>query len=233
MNPSELDALYAFLAAIAIAALLTPLTMLLARRVGAVDQPRQRGLSNRETPLLGGLAMFAAVAVAGEIWLRGARLPREPAAIRHLLGHHVVPTHFPWTGILAAGAVITLVGALDDRFDFHPAVKLGGQILAAIIAVHGGVNVPYITLPFFGPLAFPQAGPTLTVIGLVGMMNVVNFSDGADGLARRGLRDRRRGVRGDRLQPPPGRRRRARGDHGGGRARLPVPQLPAGVELHG
>ena len=47
----------------------------------------------------------------------------------------------------------------------------------------GGVNVPYITLPFFGPLAFPQAGPTLTVIGLVAMMNVVNFSDGVDGLA--------------------------------------------------
>ncbi len=121
--------------------------------------------------------------MAGEIWLRRARLPPEPAAIRRLLGHHAVPTHFPWTGILAAGAVITLVGALDDRFDFHPAVKLAGQVVAAIIAVHGGVNVPYITLPFFGHLAFPQAGPTLTVIGLVAMMNVVNFSDGADGLA--------------------------------------------------
>jgi UDP-GlcNAc:undecaprenyl-phosphate GlcNAc-1-phosphate transferase len=45
------------------------------------------------------------------------------------------------------------------------------------------VNVYYITLPFIGGLQFPQAGPTLTVIGLVAMMNVVNFSDGADGLA--------------------------------------------------
>lgn len=183
MNPSELDALYAFLAAVAMAALLTPLTMLLARRVRAVDQPRERGLSNRETPLLGGLAMFVAVAVAGEIWLRNARLPREPPAIRRLLGHHAVPTHFPWLGILAACALITLVGALDDRFDFHPAAKLLGQIAAAIIAVRGGVNVFYITLPFVGGLQFPQAGPTLTVIGLVAMMNVVNFSDGVDGLA--------------------------------------------------
>jgi len=183
MNPSELDALYAFLAAVAIAAFLTPLTMLLARRVGAVDQPRQRGLSSRDTPLLGGLAVFAAVAVAGEIWLRRARLPRVSPAIQHLLGHHVAPTHFPWTGILAAGALITLVGALDDRFDFHPAVKLAGQVAAAVVAVRGGVNVPYITLPLLGPQQFPQAGPTLTVIGLVAMMNVVNFSDGADGLA--------------------------------------------------
>ncbi len=45
-----------------------------------------------------------------------------------------------------------------------------------------------ITLPFVGKLAFPNAGvtnagPILTVIGLVAMMNVVNFSDGVDGLA--------------------------------------------------
>jgi len=181
MTPSELDALYAFLAAIAVAALLTPVTMWLARRVGAVDQPRERGLSDRETPRLGGLAVFVAVALAGEIWLRGA-LQRTVVILPHGVRHtHLVD--FPWTGIVAAGALITLVGALDDRFDFHPAVKLAGQVLAAIVAVRGGVNVPYITLPFFGHLSFPQAGPTLTVIGLVAMMNVVNFSDGVDGLA--------------------------------------------------
>ena len=43
--------------------------------------------------------------------------------------------------MLAAAALITLVGALDDRFDFHPAVKLGGQIAAAVIAVNAGVVV--------------------------------------------------------------------------------------------
>jgi UDP-GlcNAc:undecaprenyl-phosphate GlcNAc-1-phosphate transferase len=163
MNPSELDALYAFLAATGVAALLTPLTMRLARRVGAVDQPRERGLSDRETPLLGGLAMLAAAAFAGALWL---------------------PHSKPYPGILAAAALITLVGALDDRFDFNPGVKLIGQIAAAVVAVAvGGVDVHYITLPIFGRLDFPQAGPTLTVIGLVGMMNVVNFSDGVDGLA--------------------------------------------------
>jgi UDP-GlcNAc:undecaprenyl-phosphate/decaprenyl-phosphate GlcNAc-1-phosphate transferase len=181
MNPSELDALYAFLAATAVATLLTPLTMALARRVGAIDQPRDRGLSDRETPRLGGLAVFAALVVAGEIWLRDG-LQRTVVLLPHGV-HHTLYVKFPWVGILAACAVITLVGALDDRFDFHPAVKLAGQILAAVVAVRGGVNVPYITLPFFGHLAFPQAGPTLTAIGLVAMMNVVNFSDGVDGLA--------------------------------------------------
>jgi UDP-GlcNAc:undecaprenyl-phosphate GlcNAc-1-phosphate transferase len=175
-HPTELDALYAFLVAAAVTALLTPATMRLARAVGAIDQPRDRGLSDRPTPLLGGLAIFAGVLVAALIWL--------PA------GYGVPPHRSPhlWDGVLLAAAVITLVGAIDDRFDLHPALKLAGQVLAALIVVHYGVVVKAITLPFLGSLAFPNAGatnagPALTVIGLVAMMNVVNFSDGVDGLA--------------------------------------------------
>ena len=96
--------------------------------------------------------------------------------------------HQLWQGVLIGAAVITLVGALDDLFDLPPVVKLAGQVLAAVIVVHFGVAVKAITLPFVGKLALPNAGvtnagPLLTVIGLVAMMNVVNFSDGVDGLA--------------------------------------------------
>jgi len=66
-NPTVLDALYAFLVAAAVTALLTPLTMRIARAVGAIDEPRARGLSERPTPLLGGLAIFAGVLVAALI----------------------------------------------------------------------------------------------------------------------------------------------------------------------
>jgi UDP-GlcNAc:undecaprenyl-phosphate GlcNAc-1-phosphate transferase len=171
-HPNELDALYAFLVAAAVTALLTPLTMRFARAVGAIDEPRERGLSERPTPLLGGLAIFAGLLVAALIWL--------PAGYQ---GSHML-----WHGVLLAAAVITLVGALDDRFDLPPAVKLAGQVLAAVIVVHYGVAVKVITLPFIGLLHFPNAGvtnagPLLTVVGLVAMMNVVNFSDGVDGLA--------------------------------------------------
>jgi UDP-GlcNAc:undecaprenyl-phosphate GlcNAc-1-phosphate transferase len=90
--------------------------------------------------------------------------------------------------VLLAAAVITAVGALDDRYELHPAAKLAGQILAAVIVVHYGVAVKSITLPFAGKLEFPNAGvtnagPIVTVLGLVFLMNVVNFSDGVDGLA--------------------------------------------------
>src|SRR5271166_5143826 len=170
-HPNELDALYAFLVAAAVTALLTPVTMRLARAVGAIDQPRERGLSERPTPLLGGLAIFAGALVAGLIWLPAGYGRQDEL----------------WHGVLIAAAVITLVGALDDRFELPPAVKLAGQVLAAVIVVHFGVAVKAITLPFVGRLSFPNAGatnagPLLTVIGLVVMMNVVNFSDGVDGL---------------------------------------------------
>jgi UDP-GlcNAc:undecaprenyl-phosphate GlcNAc-1-phosphate transferase len=86
-------------------------------------------------------------------------------------------------GILAGAAVITLVGALDDRFDLPPAIKLLGQVVAAIIPVASGVEVGNITLPFIGGVTFGSAGGPITVAGLVAVMNVVNLSDGIDGLA--------------------------------------------------
>ncbi len=162
MTPHELDALYAFVAAATATALLTPLTMRLARAVGAVDQPRERGLAERPTPLLGGLAIFAGTLLAALIWLPDERI---------------------WHGMLIAAAFITVVGALDDRFELPPPVKLLGQILAALIVVHYGIAVELITLPFVGALHFPNAGGAITVVGLVALMNVVNFSDGVDGLA--------------------------------------------------
>jgi UDP-GlcNAc:undecaprenyl-phosphate GlcNAc-1-phosphate transferase len=173
-QPTELDALYAFLVAALVTALLTPVTMRIARAVGVIDEPRQRGLSDHPTPLLGGLAIFAGALVAGLVWLPAGYARESQPQL--------------WHGVLLAAGVITVVGALDDRFDLHPALKLLGQVLAAVIVVHFGVAVKAITLPFAGTLHFPNAGitnagPVLTVIGLVVMMNVVNFSDGVDGLA--------------------------------------------------
>ncbi len=171
-------ALLSFLAALAVAAALTPLAARLARRVGAVDIPRERGLALKETPLLGGLAILAGVLVAAAIWL--------PSRVSLAHAAHgkagSAGTVYMW-GVIAGACVITLVGAIDDIRPLRPAVKLAGQIIAAVIAVEAGAVVTGITLPFVHPLQFPNAGGVLTVIWLVGMMNVVNFSDGVDGLA--------------------------------------------------
>jgi UDP-GlcNAc:undecaprenyl-phosphate GlcNAc-1-phosphate transferase len=163
---SEADAVYAFFCAFAVAAVLTPLTARLARRVGAVDHPKERGLGAGSTPLLGGLAMLGGVLVASALFLDfgGATSDR-------------------FQGILAGAIVISIVGALDDRFDLPPGAKLAGQVGAAVIPVAAGVEVTNITLPFIGAVSFGSAGGPITVVALVGVMNVVNFSDGIDGLA--------------------------------------------------
>jgi UDP-GlcNAc:undecaprenyl-phosphate/decaprenyl-phosphate GlcNAc-1-phosphate transferase len=173
-----LDAVYAFFVATAVAALLTPLAGRLARRVGAIAYPSDRGLARMPTPQLGGLAILAGVVLAAAIWLPDTiKLARVPHASPGTAG--IVHT---WT-VLAGGGLIALIGAIDDAIDLNPLLKLLGQIGAAIVAVRGGAVIEDLTIPLVGSFQFPDAGGTLTVIWLVALMNIVNFSDGVDGLA--------------------------------------------------
>jgi UDP-GlcNAc:undecaprenyl-phosphate/decaprenyl-phosphate GlcNAc-1-phosphate transferase len=156
------DALLGFLLALAVATLLTPLVARLARRVGAVDGVKERGLARDATPLLGGLAIFAAVLVAALLF---------------------VPMTTAMKGILGGAALITAVGAMDDWRELGAGTKLAGQVAAALVLVLSGVTMDAVTLPFLGRVEFNETGDVLTLLGLVGLMNVVNFSDGIDGLA--------------------------------------------------
>lgn len=160
------DAILALVVAFVAAAALTPVTARFARLVGAVDQPKARGLGEGGTPLLGGLAMLAAVLLSLALFLDPGPLLEDRVQ-----------------GIVLGAVVIAVVGALDDRFDLHPAVKLLGQVAAAAVVVDAGVEVGNITLPFVGPVDLGSAGGWLTGAGLVAVMNVVNLSDGVDGLA--------------------------------------------------
>ena len=172
------NAAFAFLVAMAVAIVLTPIAARVARRLGTFARPSDRGLAASNTPVLGGLAILAGVLVAALIWMPAKiALPHTAHARPGPAG--VVHT---WA-ILAGAALITLVGLIDDIKDLRPGWKLLGQVSAAVIAVKGGVVVTDVTLPFVGGLQFPNTGGVLTVIWLVGLMNVVNFSDGVDGLA--------------------------------------------------
>ena len=123
------DALLGFLVALVVAALLTPLVARLARRIGAVDGIKERGLAREATPLLGGLAIFAAVLVAALLFL---------------------PLSQSVKGILGGAALITAVGALDDWRELGAGPKLAGQVVAALILVLSGVSIDIVTLPFVG-----------------------------------------------------------------------------------
>ena len=172
------DAVFAFAVAMVVAAILTPFAARLAVRYHAVSMPSERGLATHTTPLWGGLAILAGVLLAAALWMPDTiRLPRTA----HAHPGEVNTVH-TWV-VLAGACLIALVGAIDDKRALPPLLKLVGQVGAAVIAVEGGAVVTDVTLPFIGSLQFPNVGGVLTVIWLVGLMNVVNFSDGVDGLA--------------------------------------------------
>ena len=174
-RPDATDGLFAFLVAVSIAWLLVPVTERAARRLNAIDQPRERSLHVAPTPKLGGLAILCGVLVAGVLFLPWAPLTRA---------------------ILGGAALIAAVGVLDDVFDLPAGVKLLGQIVAAMIPVFNGVWVSDFTLPFVGGIRLDhvlfhqvpmlgnvRVGHILTVLGFVAVMNVINFIDGVAGLA--------------------------------------------------
>src|SRR3954465_2921069 len=66
---SHVDALWGFLVAAVIAFATAPLAARLARSIGAIAMPRERGLHPEPTPSLGGLAILAGVAIAGLLFL--------------------------------------------------------------------------------------------------------------------------------------------------------------------
>ncbi len=161
----EFDALWAFLVAALIAFAATPPVARLARRLGVIHHPRDRDLHDRPVPGLGGLAILAAVVVSALVFL-------------------------PWNGetrgIVGGALGIAFVGAIDDWREggLHPAIKLVGQFAAGAIPVASGVYVDHVTLPFVDPLGFGETGgKALTLVGMAAVMNIVNFTDGADGLA--------------------------------------------------
>jgi UDP-GlcNAc:undecaprenyl-phosphate GlcNAc-1-phosphate transferase len=162
---NELEAVAAFAVAAVVTLVVTPFTGRLAVRVGAIDLPRDRSLHEAPVPRLGGLAILAGLLVAALAFM---------------------PLDAQTRGILGGALAIGIVGAVDDIREkgLPPAVKLAGQAAAAAIPVAAGVRVDDFTLPFLGLVDMDATGGgILTGLGMVAVMNVVNFTDGVDGLA--------------------------------------------------
>lgn len=131
---------------------------------------RERDVHKQPTPRIGGVAIFIAIAsgvvAAGSLgWFES--IFRDPGPI--------------WA-ILGAGALIVVVGLLDDLIELDWTAKMGGQVAAAWILASSGVQI--LSLPI-GGLTVGSFGVSLaiTVFVVVLVMNAVNFIDGLDGLA--------------------------------------------------
>jgi UDP-GlcNAc:undecaprenyl-phosphate GlcNAc-1-phosphate transferase len=88
--------------------------------------------------------------------------------------------------IVVAGAIICVIGIIDDRWELDSLTKLAGQVLATgLMVTLGGVQLGAIYVPFQGTtLSFDKnlAIPATVLLTLL-TINAVNFIDGLDGLA--------------------------------------------------
>ncbi|AAZ56449.1 MraY family glycosyltransferase [Thermobifida fusca] len=160
-----------FVIAVAVTHLLTPLVRSAAIAFGAVPPIRDRDVHTEPIPRMGGLAMYGGFAAA---LLISAQLP-------HL--REVFFDQTWWRGLLVAGALIVVIGIIDDRWGMAPVPKLAGQIVAAGILVSQGVQLLWLPLPGTTLVLGPELGTLLSVLLIVVTINAINFADGLDGLA--------------------------------------------------
>jgi UDP-GlcNAc:undecaprenyl-phosphate GlcNAc-1-phosphate transferase len=164
----------------AVTFLLTGLVRLFAIRLGAVAHPRERDVHVTPIPRLGGVAMYVGVAAG---MMLASHLPVLRSAFEALDA----------VAVLAAGGLIVLVGALDDRFDLDAVTKLAGQVTAAGVLVLFGVQWFLFWVPWGGTGGTTTGGSVLvlgqdqavllTVLMTVVLVNAMNMVDGLDGLA--------------------------------------------------
>ncbi|MBI3926282.1 MAG: undecaprenyl/decaprenyl-phosphate alpha-N-acetylglucosaminyl 1-phosphate transferase [Armatimonadetes bacterium] len=167
-----------FLAAFSLAflftLLLTPLVKRLATRAGALDRPNARKVHKVPTPLWGGLGVFIAfvVALAGVLlWFDAFTASLGPKLWKNLLG------------MIVGGALIVMLGMIDDRFGMPAKVKLLGQLAIAAVMVSFGIRIDYFSTPFTGPVNLQVwQAVAVTMFWIVGITNAINLLDGLDGL---------------------------------------------------
>jgi UDP-GlcNAc:undecaprenyl-phosphate GlcNAc-1-phosphate transferase len=144
--------------------LLLRLLSRIAVRIGLVDYPGRRKRHRGAIPLIGGPAIFAGLAF-------GALLLSD--------------TLYPYRGLFAGLAVLLIAGILDDLRDLTPKQKFLAQLLAAACMIWwGGMTVDRLGhLTGAGQVWLEHLAIPFTVIALLGLINAINMSDGADGLA--------------------------------------------------
>ncbi|HAJ37365.1 MAG TPA: hypothetical protein DCL15_16975 [Chloroflexi bacterium] len=166
--------------------LLTPLAGRLGRRWGLVDAPGGRRRHKGIVPRTGGLALFGGFFVTV---LLITLLPEWAPGIAGWFPVRNDPNEERRLIALLIGSVYCVgFGLLDDRFSFKSGPQYLIQFGAAIIGFAGLIFIKHVNNPFgagflFGPDGFPWwLVFVLTVFWFMGMMNTINFLDGASGL---------------------------------------------------
>jgi UDP-GlcNAc:undecaprenyl-phosphate GlcNAc-1-phosphate transferase len=157
--------------------LFTPWVRSLALKNGAAHAPRARDVHREPVPRWGGIAIYGAFVLSLVLGVLAVHFVfQRPIAQRTLMGG---------IGLILSGGLLTLAGAIDDRWELSAAKQMAVQLICALLVLPFGVRVEFLSNPFGpGMLLLPLwASCLLTVVWLIAVANAVNWIDGIDGLA--------------------------------------------------
>ena len=131
---------------------------------GLVDRPGGRKGHKGIVPVIGGIGMYLGLVAT------------MPLLAESMAGQ---------TAFLVAAGLLVIVGALDDRFDIPPSVRLIAQATAALIVCLGAglVAENLGNILFFGDIELGVLALPFTVLVIISVVNAFNMMDGLDGLA--------------------------------------------------
>ncbi len=173
------DVAIAFILAFIVAFMATPYTIKLAKKIGAVDVPKdERRMHKRAMPKFGGPAVILGFLVSVIYLLIVMSL--EDTIILNGSENYGMKLIGLFLGIV----IISITCIIDDIKTIKPIVKLSGQLLAAIVAVAFGIRIESINVSI---IQAPELGEILstivTIVWIVGVTNSINLIDGLDGLS--------------------------------------------------
>ena len=173
------DIAVAFLLAFITAYVCTPYTIRFAKKIGALDIPKEsRKIHKKPMPRLGGLAVITGFTVS-VIYLLVVMSIEQTINLFSQEQYYIKLIGF-FAGLLILG----IFCFFDDLKNINPFIKLLGQILAAIIITSCGVQIDTISIPFFTAVFTEELfAKIITIIWIVGITNAINLIDGLDGLS--------------------------------------------------
>jgi UDP-GlcNAc:undecaprenyl-phosphate/decaprenyl-phosphate GlcNAc-1-phosphate transferase len=165
-----LAALFRHLGFAVLLMLLSAATVRLMIAMRVMDTPEARKAHDKPTPKGGGVGIVVTFLVGIAVLYHFAEFAR------------LADPYF--LGVIEASVAIAVVAFLDDLFDWPFTVKLGAQLLAALVAVGSGLYVSGFHLPaYIGPLPPFWPGLAATLVWILFTTNAMNFIDGLNGLA--------------------------------------------------
>jgi UDP-GlcNAc:undecaprenyl-phosphate/decaprenyl-phosphate GlcNAc-1-phosphate transferase len=138
----------------------TPVVKRFATAKGYIAVPKDNRWHRKQTALLGGISIFAALLLA---WILGAAV-----AGWSLYGLSCLP-------IVVSAAAIFAIGLVDDLVDMAPQHKLAGQMIVTSCLMFFGLRLGWTDSDAINLF--------LTVFWIVGITNAFNLLDNMDGLA--------------------------------------------------